>query len=259
MKISCVINHVPRTFDVEPDTTLREMLVAAGHVCVRDSDDREGFCGSDTIGLSDGTPVYANLMAAAWADGSEILTPDGLGDLQASFRRPAGHDRCRDRTERIQCARLLRLLLTWLLDHNPDPTREDIKDALSGIYIRDASYEHYYLAVKLVTEKRKSGHYISKTAPTVPRSSGEIGTPDGKVDGPAPGHRTESIRGGLCLPGMPMRHGDAPSPYASAYIKSIDIGGSREGAGGCHDHHCKELPGYLLYAGRTGQSGAVAA
>ena len=54
MKISCVINHVPRTFDVDPMMSLRELLVSAGHVCVRDSDDSEGFCGSDTV-LVDGT------------------------------------------------------------------------------------------------------------------------------------------------------------------------------------------------------------
>jgi putative selenate reductase molybdopterin-binding subunit len=49
MKISCVINSVPRTFDADPSMKLRELLVQAGHVCVRDSDDSEGFCGSDTI------------------------------------------------------------------------------------------------------------------------------------------------------------------------------------------------------------------
>ena len=55
MKISCVINSVPRTFDADPSMKLRELLVQAGHVCVRDSDDSEGFCGSDTI-LMDGKP-----------------------------------------------------------------------------------------------------------------------------------------------------------------------------------------------------------
>lgn len=220
MKISCVINHVPRTFYVDPDMNLRTLLVQAGHVCVRDSDDGEGFCGSDTI-LVDGTPVYAGLMAAAQADGCEILTPDGLGDLrhlsdvqqamidagivQSAYNAPAAA-----------------LLLTWLLDHNPDPTREDIKDALSGIYIRDASYEHYYLAVKLVTEKRKSGHYESETAPTFRDNLREIGTPDGKVDGPVlvTGQRAfveDYVPGDACV--MVMLR----SPYASAYIKSIDI------------------------------------
>ena len=219
MKISCVINHVPRTFDVEPDTTLREMLVAAGHVCVRDSDDREGFCGSDTV-LADGKPVYSNLMLAAEADGSEILTPDGLGSLrhlsdvqqamidagivQSAYNAPAAA-----------------LLLTWLLDKNPDPSREEIKDALSGLYIRDASYEHYFLAVQLVREMRKYGHYISKTAPKFREHLREIGTPDGKVDGPAlvTGQRAfveDYVSPDACY--MVMLR----SPYASAYIKSID-------------------------------------
>lgn len=219
MRISCVINKVPRTFDVDPAMSLRDLLVSAGHVCVRDSDDNEGFCGSDTV-LVDGTPVYAGLMIAAEADGSSILTPDGLGDLrhltdvqqamidagvvQSAYNAPAAA-----------------LLLTWLLEEDPHPAREQIKDALSGLYIRDASYEHYYLAVKLAEEKRESGRYVSKTAPKFREHLREIGTPDGKVDGPAlvSGQRAfveDYVSPDACV--MVMLR----SPYASAYIRSID-------------------------------------
>lgn len=219
MRISCVINKIPRTYDVDPSMSLRDLLVSAGHVCVRDSDDSEGFCGSDTV-LVNGTPVYANLMIAAEADGCQILTPDGLGDLrhlsdvqqamidagivQSAYNAPAAA-----------------LLLTWLLEKYPDPTREQIRDALSGLYIRDASYEHYYLAVKLAVEKRKTGHYLSKTAPKFRENLREIGTPDGKVDGPSlvTGQRAfveDYVSPDACV--MVMLR----SPYASAYIKSID-------------------------------------
>lgn len=219
MKISCVINHVPRTFDVDPMMSLRELLVSAGHVCVRDSDDSEGFCGSDTV-LVDGTPVYSNLYLAGEADGCDILTPDGLGDaghlsdvqqamidagvVQSAYNAPAAA-----------------LLLTWLLENNPDPTKEEIEDALSGIFIRDASYEHYFLAVQLVRERRKLGHYETKTAPIFREQLREIGTPDGKVDGPAlvSGQRAyveDYVSPDACVL-VVLR-----SPYASAYIKSID-------------------------------------
>ena len=54
------------------------------------------------------------------------------------------------------------LILTWLLEQKPNPTREEIKDVLTSIFIRDAGYEHYYLAVKLATElsKRSTGRTI---------------------------------------------------------------------------------------------------
>ena len=147
MKISCVINSVPRTFDADPSMKLRELLVQAGHVCVRDSDDSEGFCGSDTI-LMDGKPVYSNLCIAAEADGTEIVTPDALG---SSMKLSAVQQAMVDAgvVQSAYNAPAAALLLTWLLDRVPDPTREQIRDVLSGVYIRDAGYEAYYLAVQL--------------------------------------------------------------------------------------------------------------
>ena len=141
MTIQCILNGRSRSFDVKPSMKLRELLVSDGHLSVRDSDDSEGFCGSDTV-LVDGVPVYANLMLAFEADGCEIRTPDGLADaahltvvqqamidagvVQSAYNAPAAA-----------------LLLTWLLEQHPHPTREEIRDALSGIFIRDAGYEHY--------------------------------------------------------------------------------------------------------------------
>ena len=140
MRINCKINGVDRSYDLDPMLRLRELLVKAGHNCVRDSDDAEGFAGSDTV-LLDGLPVYSNLVLAGEVDGCEIVTPDSLGDadhltvlqqamidagvVQSAYNAPAAA-----------------LVLTWLMDRYPDPTREQIRDALSGIYILDAGYEH---------------------------------------------------------------------------------------------------------------------
>ena len=147
MIIKCIINSIPRSFDVDPTMKLRDLLQLNGNRAVRDSDDSEGFCGSDTV-LVDGVPVYSNLVLAGEVGGCEIRTPDGLADpahltvvqqamidagvVQSAYNAPAAA-----------------LLLTWLLENNSNPSKEDIKDALSGIFIRDAGYEHYYLAVKL--------------------------------------------------------------------------------------------------------------
>ena len=79
--INCIINGRERHLDVDPTMRLREMLVADGHYCVRDSDDAEGFCGSDTV-LVDGVPVFSNLMLAGEVEGCEIMTPDALGDCR---------------------------------------------------------------------------------------------------------------------------------------------------------------------------------
>ena len=53
MKINMKVNGIDRHYDLDPMMRLRDLLVSTGHNCVRDSDDAEGFCGSDTV-LLDG-------------------------------------------------------------------------------------------------------------------------------------------------------------------------------------------------------------
>lgn len=219
MKLTCYINGVERTFDVDPMLKLRELLVLNGNRAVRDSDDGEGFCGSDTV-LVDGTPVYANLVLAGEVEGCEIRTPDGLADsahltiiqqamidagiVQSAYNAPAAA-----------------LLLTWLLENNPDPSKEDIKDALSGIFIRDAGYEHYYLAVKLAREKMAKGKYVTKPAPSFHPELKVVGKPMSKIDGPqlVAGEQAfveDYVDPNTCYM-VVLR-----SPHASAYINRID-------------------------------------
>ena len=225
MRVSCIINGKSRSFDVTPDMRLREMLLLNGNFAVRDSDDCEGFCGSDTV-LVDGTPVYANLVLAAEVDGCEIRTPDGLGDsrhltvvqqamidagvVQSAYNAPAAA-----------------LLLTWLLENNPNPTKDDIRDALSGIFIRDAGYEHYYLAVKLALEKMSNGSYQSEIAPSFRPELDVVGKPLSKIDGPqlVSGERAfveDYVTPDTCYM-VVLR-----SPHASAYINSIDDSEARK-------------------------------
>ena len=225
MRVNCIINGKERSFDVDASMKLRQMLLLNGNFAVRDSDDCEGFCGSDTV-LVDGTPVFSNLVLAAEVDGCEIRTPDGLGNsthltivqqamidagvVQSAYNAPAAA-----------------LLLTWLLENNSNPTKEDIKDALSGIFIRDAGYEHYYLAVKLALEKMKEGSYRSEIAPSFRPELDVIGKPASKIDGPqlVSGERAfveDYVTPDTCYM-VVLR-----SPHASAYINSIDDSEARK-------------------------------
>jgi len=219
MLVTCMVNGKPVHATVAPGDTLRHMLVGLGHFAVRDSDDAEGFAGSDTV-LVDDTPIFANLMLAAQAEGASIRTPDGLanggaltivqqamidaGIVQSAYNAPAAA-----------------LLLTWLLEHSPNPTREEIKDALSGIFIRDTGYEHYFLAVRLAVEKRDNGAYTSQIAPEFREELSYVGKVKPKVDGRqlVAGWKSfveDRVDPEACSLVM-LR-----SPYAHAYIKSID-------------------------------------
>ncbi|MCQ2397821.1 MAG: molybdopterin-dependent oxidoreductase Mo/Fe-S-binding subunit [Sphaerochaetaceae bacterium] len=219
MMIKCKINGQNRCFDVNPLMKLRDMLLLNGNFAVRDSDDGEGFCGSDTV-LVDNLPVYANLMLAGEVDGCAIRTPDALGSskkltvvqqamidagiVQSAYNSPAAA-----------------LLLTWLLKKTPDPSREEIRDVLSGIYVRDAGYEHYYLAVKLAVEKKRFGEYKTEISPSFRSDLDYIGKPVAKIDGPqlVAGEKAfveDYVEKNACFMSV-LR-----SPHASAYINSID-------------------------------------
>ena len=164
MDVKCTINGKNYVLSGSEDDRLRDVLYRAGFSSVRDSDDREGFAGSDTI-VFNGKLKYSNFILLYQAEGAEIRTAEGLlngrelnyvqkamisaGVVQSAYNAPAAA-----------------LILTWLLEKNPNPTREEIKEVLSGIFIRDAGYEHYYLAVKLATELRDYGEYRSEIAPS---------------------------------------------------------------------------------------------
>jgi len=218
-KITLIINNKKIQATVEGAESLRSLLVRLGYISVRDSDDREGFAGSDTIIVND-VPVYANLMLALQAEGATIRTAEGLGNsrklsvvqqamidagvVQSAYNAPAAA-----------------LLLTWLLEKEKNPTRAQVTEVLSGIFIRDTGYEHYFLAVELAKEKLATGEYKSVISPTFRDHLTYVGKPKAKVDGPQLVAGEKSFVEDRVLSGyksmVVLR-----SPYAHAYIKSID-------------------------------------
>ena len=140
MNISFTLNNKKVTWNLEPDQRVREALYAHGCVTVRDSDDGEGFTGSDII-IYNGKPRSSNLMLCFQLEGADIRTAESLkkgkalndvqeamikaGVVQSAYNSPTAA-----------------LILTHLLENNPDATRNDVKEALSSLFIRDAGYEH---------------------------------------------------------------------------------------------------------------------
>ena len=217
--ISCTINGKKRSFDIDPTKRLREMLLMNGNFAVRDSDDAEGFCGSDTV-LLDGTPVFSNLVLAGEAEGCEIVTPDSLGDsMHLSVVQQALVDA--GVVQSAYNAPAAALLMTWLFEQNPMPSREEVKDVLSGIFIRDAGYEHYYLAADLIKEKLATGEYKSEIAPEFRPNLKAVGKVMPKIDAPqlVSGERAfveDYVDADTCYM-VVLR-----SPYAHAYVNKID-------------------------------------
>ncbi len=113
-----------------------------------------GVCGTCTV-IFDGQSVRSCLMFAVQANGHEIRTVEGLGTmedlhpLQEAFREAHG----------AQCGYCTPgFLMTVLpfLKENPDPTEEEIREAISNNLCRCTGYQHIVDAVKLAAEKMRS-------------------------------------------------------------------------------------------------------
>ena len=213
------LNNKDVSLACDPLMRLRDLLFSLGLNTVRDSDDAEGFSGSDAILFNDEIR-YSNLILAYQAEGAVIKTAESLsvkGVINDVQRALIAAGVVQDGYNSPTCA----LILTHLLEKNPKATKEDVKTALSSVFIRDAGYEHFYLAVKLVQEERETGEYQTIIAPSYKMDCDVIGKPTGKLDG------LSMVRGDkLYVEDMVCENAYVlqvlRSPYASAYVKNID-------------------------------------
>lgn len=108
-----------------------------------------GDCGSCTV-LLNGRPVLSCVMLAVEADGCEVLTIEGLsrgGDLDPVQKSFIEHGA-------IQCGYCtpgMVLAARALLDKNPRPREEEIREAIKGHLCRCTGYEQIVRAVKRVS------------------------------------------------------------------------------------------------------------
>jgi carbon-monoxide dehydrogenase small subunit len=147
MRIALVVNGEPREADVWAGESLlfalREHLGLPGskNAC------EQGECGSCSV-LLDGKLVCACLVLAAQADGHEVVTVEGLSEdgrlhrVQEAFAE----------TGAVQCGFCtpgLVVAAAALLEANPDPSEDEIREALSGNLCRCTGYAKIFDAVRL--------------------------------------------------------------------------------------------------------------
>ncbi|MDQ3867758.1 MAG: (2Fe-2S)-binding protein [Actinomycetota bacterium] len=147
MKIALTVNGERREADVWGGESLlfalRERLGLPGskNAC------EQGECGSCTVWL-DGTLVCACLVLAAQADGHEVVTVEGLGRGQDLHRVQEAFLE----TGAVQCGFCtpgLVVAAADLLARTPDPSDDEIREALSGNLCRCTGYAKIFDAVRL--------------------------------------------------------------------------------------------------------------
>jgi aerobic-type carbon monoxide dehydrogenase small subunit (CoxS/CutS family) len=97
----------------------------------------EGACGACAV-LLDGRPVNACLLLAEAAAGHEIVTIEGLSAGRARLVQEAFV--AEDALQCGYCTPGQVVSATALLEHTPDPTREQIREAMAGNLCRCGAY-----------------------------------------------------------------------------------------------------------------------
>lgn len=219
MKIKIILNGSPRQFNVEPGDNVRNLLQKTGIISARNGCDGQGFCGNCSI-VVDGKVVNSCLLIAPQIDGKNIMTIEyyskirELSAIQSAFI-DAGIVQCG------YCTPAILLAVHKLLDRSKNPTRDEIKDALSGIFCRCTGYEQIFAAIQLAVKRLEDPNFKCELAPEFRDDFKHIGKQRRKIDGPklARGEKAfveDIVEQGACVLKM-MR-----SPHAHAYIKSID-------------------------------------
>jgi aerobic carbon-monoxide dehydrogenase small subunit len=154
--IAVEVNGTQRASQVSARTSLVDWLREQLHLTGTHIGCEHGICGACSIML-DGEPVRSCLIYAVQADGHRITTveglarPDGqLSILQDSFCEAHG----------LQCGYCtpgMLIAAQALLEANPRPTEDQIREAIGGNLCRCTGYQQIVDAIALAAERMAAG------------------------------------------------------------------------------------------------------
>ena len=150
-EVALTVNGQAYSASVEPRTTLVDLLRGELGLTGTHVGCEHGVCGACTI-LVNGQAVRSCIMLAVQADGAELMTVEGLSadgqlhPIQQAFIDQRG----------LQCGFCtpgFLMSVYELLQHSPQPSDEEIKDALGGELCRCTGYQSILKSVHLAAAK----------------------------------------------------------------------------------------------------------
>ena len=268
MNITLKINGTEHTIDTSASITLLAALRGLGFYGIKFGDE-QGLSGADTV-LLDGKPVNGGSMLAAQAEGHNIITIEGLGEHpEQGWRKTEGlHPLQKAFVESgaIQCGYCTPaqvLAAKALLDKTPNPSEEQVRDAIAGVLCRCTGYlkpvQAVLKAAAVMRGDTEVGEQLSASTdpfafPSPPAETGldspspsfvqtgvmpkvvvtpqtetyqTVGKPEKKVDAIKLVQGKPAFTADLDMRGM-LYARVLRSPHAHARIKNIDASKARE-------------------------------
>jgi len=151
-KVKFILNKESRTVDVEPNETLLDVLRdKLGMKSPKCGCDR-GDCGACAV-LIDGKSVRSCLVFAIEVEGQSVTTLEGISQPKLSKLQEAFIEF--NSFQCGYCAPGVIISATELLEKNPHPDLEEIKEALSGNLCRCTGYKPIFDAILEVSKRGK--------------------------------------------------------------------------------------------------------
>lgn len=153
MGITFMLNGKQATSHAPDNTTLLEVLREEMHLTGVKKGCETGECGACTV-LLDDLSVNSCMLLVGEVEGRSVTTIEGLAQngeldpIQRAFAEKGA----------IQCGYCtpgMIMSVKGLLNQNPDPTREEIREAIAGNLCRCTGYQQIIEAVEYAVEWRK--------------------------------------------------------------------------------------------------------
>ena len=153
IEVTLTVNKKERRAAVAPRLLLSDFLRHNLHLHGTHVGCEHGVCGACTV-IVDGAAVRSCLMFAVQADGCEVTTVESLGSinklhpLQQAFWEEGG----------LQCGFCtpgMLMVAIELLSKNPNPTEDEVREAISGNLCRCTGYQNIVKSIESAAKKMR--------------------------------------------------------------------------------------------------------